>query len=198
MATIYDLKPKFQAILRPIVNFLATKGITPNQVTWAALFLSIFFGALVALTNGATWSLLMIPIVMFVRMAMNAIDGILAKEHNMRTDAGAILNEMSDVVSDAALYLPLAFVDGVSIVLVVLFVIVGIFTEMAGVLAAVISGERRYDGPMGKSDRAFVFGFICLVLGLGAGAGFWLNALLFISILLATLTVVNRSKGALK
>ena len=198
MATIYDLKPKFQAMLRPIVNLLATKGVTPNQVTWAALFLSILFGALVALTNGATWSLLMIPIVMFVRMAMNAIDGILAKEHDMKTDAGAILNEMSDVVSDAALYLPLAFVDGVSIVLVVLFVIVGIFTEMAGVLAAVISDERRYDGPMGKSDRAFVFGFICLVLGLGVGVGLWLNALLFISILLGALTVVNRSKGALK
>ena len=198
MATIYDLKPKFQAILRPIVKFLATKGITPNQVTWAALSLSIFFGILVVLTNGATWSLLMIPIVLFVRMAMNAIDGILAKEHDMKTDAGAILNELSDVISDVALYLPLAFIDGVNIFLVVIFVIVGIFTEMAGVLAAVISDERRYDGPMGKSDRAFVFGFICLVLGLGVGAGFWLDALLVISILLGSLTVVNRSRGALK
>jgi CDP-diacylglycerol---glycerol-3-phosphate 3-phosphatidyltransferase len=198
MATIYDLKPKFQAMLRPIVNILATKGITPNQVTWAALLLSIFAGLMIALSHGALWSLLMIPFIMFIRMAMNAIDGILAKEHDMKTDAGAILNEMSDVVSDVALYLPLAFVDGVSIILVVLFAIVGIFTEMAGVLAAVISGQRRYDGPMGKSDRAFVFGFICLLLGLGVGSGFWLDALLTISILLGVLTVVNRSKGALK
>lgn len=197
MATIYDLKPKFQALLRPIVNLLANKDVTPNQVTWAALFLSIFTGALIAFTQGATWTLLLVPFVMFIRMAMNAIDGILAKEHDMKTDAGAILNEMSDVASDAALYLPLAFVNGVSISLIVLFVIVGIFTEMAGVLAAVISGERRYDGPMGKSDRAFVFGFICLLLGLGVGAGFWLNALLGISIILGVLTVVNRSKGAL-
>ena len=77
MATIYDLKPKFQAMLRPIVNLLATKGITPNQVTLAALLLSIFAGLMIALSHGALWSLLMIPFIMFIRMAMNAIDGIL-------------------------------------------------------------------------------------------------------------------------
>jgi len=195
--TIYDLKPKFQALLRPVVNILAQKGVTPNQITYAALGLSVFAGGLVAITGGAVFTLLLIPFVMFVRMAMNAIDGMLAKEHDMRSDAGAILNEMSDVVSDAALYLPLAFVSGISVVWVVLFVVSAIFTEMAGILAQVISGERRYDGPMGKSDRAFVFGFICLLLGLGVEAGFWSNALLAISTLLASLTVVNRSKRAL-
>jgi len=197
MATIYDLKPKFQALLRPIVNSLAKNGVTPNQVTWAALILSVVAGGLVAVTEGASWALLMIPVVMFVRMAMNAIDGILAKEHDMKTDAGAILNEMSDVISDAALYLPLAFVSGVSTVWIVLFVIAGILTEMAGILAAVISGERRYDGPMGKSDRAFVFGLICLLLGLGLDAGLWLDGLLILATLLAFLTVVRRSKKAL-
>lgn len=195
--TIYDLKPKFQALLRPIVNLLALKGVTPNQVTWAALGLSIFTGALVGFTNGALWTLLLVPAVMFIRMAMNAIDGILAKEHDMKTDAGAILNEMSDVIADAALYLPLAYVSGISAIWVVLFVLTAVFTEMAGILAQVISGERRYDGPMGKSDRAFVFGFICLLLGFGIEAGWWTTGLLIISTLLGSLTVINRAKGGL-
>lgn len=197
MATIYDLKPKFQALLRPIVDFLARKGVAPNQVTWSALILSMLTGALVGFTHGALWTLLFVPVVMFVRMAMNAIDGILAKEHNMKTDEGAMLNEMSDVISDAALYLPLAFVSGVSAVWIVLFVVVGIFSEMAGVLAAVISGERRYDGPMGKSDRAFVFGSICLILGLGFETGMWLDGVLIISTFLGVLTTLNRYRGAL-
>jgi len=195
--TIYDLKPKFQALLRPIVKVLHQKGITPNQVTWAALFLSALMGGLLAWTEGAAWTLLLVPLVMFIRMAMNAIDGILAKEFDMKTDAGAILNEMSDVIADALLYLPLAFVSGVSAVWVVLFVIVGILTEMAGVLAQVISKERRYDGPMGKSDRAFVFGLIALLLGLGLPAGWWVDTLLIITTLMGLLTVIRRSKGAL-
>ena len=198
MATIYDLKPKFQNLLRPIVNYLARKHITPNQVTWAALILSISFGLLIAFTNGVAWSLLLVPVVMFVRMALNAIDGMLAKEHNMQTKVGAILNEMSDVIADTALYLPLIFVAGINNVVIILFVITGILTEMAGVLSASLGGERRYDGPMGKSDRAFVFGFVCLVLGVGVEAGVWVDILFGIATILGVLTVLNRCKGVLQ
>ena len=41
MPSIYDIKPGFQKLLRPITKFLAGKGITPNQVTVAAAVLSI-------------------------------------------------------------------------------------------------------------------------------------------------------------
>ncbi len=195
--TIYDLKPKFQALLRPIVNKLAKKNITPNQVTWSALILSIITGALVALTKGATFILLIIPIVMLVRMALNAIDGMLAREHDLKSNSGAMLNELGDVISDAALYLPLAFVVGISPIWIVLFVVVGIFTEIAGILGSVIGSERRYDGPMGKSDRAFVIGLLALLIGLGIEAGFWSDALLIIATLMGVLTIFNRAKKAI-
>jgi len=195
--TIYDLKPKFQALLRPVVDSLHVKGITPNQVTWAALVLSVVTGALVAMTHGARWTLLLIPFVMFLRMALNAIDGILAKEHDMMSDEGAMLNELGDVVSDAALYLPLAFIVGLSPVLVVLFVVVGLFTEVAGILGAVIGDTRRYDGPMGKSDRAFVVGLLALLIGLGLTPGWWSDGLLVIAIILGLFTVLNRAKKGL-
>ena len=195
--TIYDLKPKFQALLRPIVTTFHAKGITPNQVTWSALILSIITGVLVAATKGATWTLLLVPFVMFIRMALNAIDGILAKEHNMTSDAGAMLNELGDVISDAALYLPLAFIAGLSPVLVVLFVVIGLLTEVAGILGAVIGGTRRYDGPMGKSDRAFVVGLLALLIGLGLTPGWWADGLLLLSIGLGIVTVLNRAKRGL-
>ncbi len=195
--TIYDLKPKFQTLLRPIVNKLAKKNITPNQVTWSALILSVITGALLALTKGATLILLIIPIVMLIRMALNAIDGMLAREHNLKSDLGAMLNELGDVISDAALYLPLAFVAGLSPVLIVLFVIVGIFTEMAGVLGSAIGNKRRYDGPMGKSDRAFIVGLLALLIGFGITPGIWSDGLLIIATLMGVLTVFNRVKRAL-
>ena len=36
--------------------------------------------------------------------------------------------------------------------------------RFCGLLSKSISGVRRYDGPMGKSDRAFFVGIICIVL----------------------------------
>lgn len=198
MATIYDLKPAFQNLLRPIVQNLARAGVTPNQITYAALVLSFIAGGAIALTHGALWALLSIPAVMFVRMALNAIDGMLAKEHDMKSDAGAMLNEMSDVLSDAALYLPFALIGGVSGLWVVLFVIMAILTEMAGVLGALIGGVRRYDGPMGKSDRAFVIGALSLALGLGVLPDGWFDAIMIVVTLMGGWTVLRRSVRGLK
>ncbi|MFZ2889473.1 CDP-alcohol phosphatidyltransferase family protein [Sulfuricurvum sp.] len=197
MATIYDLKPAFQNLLRPIVGRLANIGITPNQITYLALVLSFIAGGAVALTHGAMWTLLSIPAVMFVRMALNAIDGMLAKEYDMKSDAGAMLNEMSDVLSDAALYLPFALIAGVSAIWVVLFVVVAILTEMAGVLGALIGGVRRYDGPMGKSDRAFVIGSLSLMLGLGVLPEGWFDAIMIVATLMGGWTVLRRSMRGL-
>ena len=81
MATIYDLKPRFQLALRPLVAWLAGRGATANQVTISAALLSLLYGALIAVTGGATLVLLGLPVVLFVRMALNAIDGMLAREH---------------------------------------------------------------------------------------------------------------------
>ena len=106
-------------------------------------------------------------------MALNAIDGMLAREHGMKSPEGAVLNELGDVISDAALYLPFALVAGVNAALVVLVVIAAIVGEMAGALGPLLGGQRRYDGPLGKSDRAFAFGTLGFLIGVGVTPGMW-------------------------
>ena len=195
--TIYDLKPAFQNLLRPICKAFARMGITANQVTLAALLISIAVGATFAVYPTARWAALLIPIWLFLRMALNAIDGMLAREHHMQSSLGGILNELSDVASDAALYLPFAFVPGISPEVIVLVVVLSVFAEMAGVVAVQIGASRRYDGPMGKSDRAFVFGLLGLLLASGVDPGRWVNAALIIVALITFWTVVNRCRKAL-
>ena len=190
--TIYDLKPAFQNLLRPSCRSLANAGVTANQVTMGALLISVVVGALFALNPAARWAALLIPIWLFLRMALNAIDGMLAREHGMQSELGGFLNELSDVAADAALYLPFAMVAGVSPMLVVVTVILSLLTEMAGVVSVQVGASRRYDGPMGKSDRAFVFGLFGLLLGLGVDLGGWANLALMVVALLTTLTIYNR------
>jgi CDP-diacylglycerol--glycerol-3-phosphate 3-phosphatidyltransferase len=190
--TIYDLKPAFQNLLRPSCRALASAGITANQVTMVALLISFVVGALFALNPATRWAALLIPLWLFLRMALNAIDGMLAREHGMQSELGGFLNELSDVAADAALYLPFAMVAGVSPMLVVVTVILSLLTEMAGVVSVQVGASRRYDGPMGKSDRAFVFGLFGLLLGLGVELGWWANLALLIVALLTMLTIYNR------
>lgn len=197
MASIYDLKPRFQGLLRPLTNALAGAGITANQVTVTATLLSIVTGTTIAFWPDKHWSLLLIAPVLFIRMALNAIDGMLAREHHQASKLGAILNELGDVLSDAALYLPLALVPGIEPVWVVLAVLLAVISEMTGVVAVQIGAARRYDGPMGKSDRALVFGAVSLLLGLGVAPGVWTTGVFILVLALLGLTIANRARRAL-
>ena len=197
MPSIYDLKPAFQARLRPMADRLARAGITPNQVTLAGIGLSITAGLAIALFPAHVWPLWLVPVALFLRMALNAIDGMLAREHDMQTALGAMLNELGDVVSDAALYLPFAGLAVLSAPLVVSVVVVGIFTEMTGVVAQTLGASRRYDGPMGKSDRAALFGTIAVWVALFGGPALLLDGILMLAAVLLTLTVIQRARRAL-
>jgi len=58
--------------------------------------------------------------------------------------------------------------------LVVVAVLLAWLTEFAGVLAQTVVLRVAYDGPLGKSDRAFVFGLLALLLAAGVPlAPYW-------------------------
>lgn len=198
MASVYDLKPKFQNLLRPLCAGMARAGVTANQVTLAAMLLSLALGIAMAATSAAHWTLLLLPPLLFVRMALNAIDGMLAREFHQKSRLGAVLNELGDVVSDAALYLPFALVPGITPLLAAVVVIIAVMTEMTGVVAIQIGATRRYDGPFGKSDRALFYGALALALGLGLAPGRWADAVLVLAALAGLLTIFNRARSGLR
>ncbi len=198
LATIYDIKPQFQKLLRPVTRQLAAIGVTANHVTIAAAILSVFAGVLIAVWPDQNWPLLVLPAMLFLRMALNAIDGMLAREHGMKSRLGAVLNGLGDVVSDASLYLPLALVPGLSATLIVIVTILAIISEMTGVISVQVGATRRYDGPLGKSDRAFAFGLLALVLAFGVPRGGWVNIYLTLLVVLGLLTIINRARRALR
>jgi CDP-diacylglycerol--glycerol-3-phosphate 3-phosphatidyltransferase len=197
MPTIYSLKPRFQQSLRPLVRILHRGGATANMVTLAAVVASILYGAWMAIEPGRKQPLLLLPVFMFIRMALNAIDGMLAREFNQQSKAGAILNEMGDVVSDAALFMPFALLPGVRPEIVLAVVFLSVLSEFAGVMGQVVGNSRRYDGPLGKSDRAALFGTVGLVLGLGWPVAAWIDPVLVLAAILLCATIWNRARHAI-
>ncbi|AXO86997.1 CDP-alcohol phosphatidyltransferase family protein [Pseudomonas parafulva] len=197
MPSIYQLKPRFQALLRPTVQRLHDRGVTANQVTVFAALVSVLLGLLLAALPDVTGLFILLPVWMLLRMALNAVDGMLAREFGQQSTLGGYLNELCDVIADAALYLPFALLTGVWPVLVVLVVILAIVSEYAGVMGPLVGASRRYDGPMGKSDRAFAFG----VLGTGVAFGLlpasWINGLLLVILALSLYTLYNRVRHGL-
>ncbi|MFD1244969.1 CDP-alcohol phosphatidyltransferase family protein [Paralysiella testudinis] len=196
--SIYALKPRFQNLLRPGVRYLHGKGVTANQVTLAACAVSVLLGVVLALAAGHSGLFWLLPVWLFVRMALNAVDGMLAREFGQQSALGGYLNEITDVVADAALYLPFAFVAPFGGLQIGLLIFVAAMSEFCGVLGQVHGNGRRYDGPLGKSDRAFIFGALGLWYALAGSLPGWLNAVMWLLLPLLLWTCWRRIHNGLK
>jgi len=175
--SLYQLKSQFQDQLRPISDALVEQKVTANQVTVSAILLSL--GTAYVIAKPATekqelW--LLLPSSLFVRMALNAIDGMMAREHGQASMLGEVLNEVGDIVADTALIASLAphvangnlqasainLPNNISIHQqhIVGLIVLSIGTELLGIASNRMLDIRANQGPLGKSDRAFVLGVL--------------------------------------
>lgn len=197
MATLYDIKPAFQSLLRPAVGRMAAAGITANGVTIAAMLLSVAAGALMAAFPAQRALFLLLPLVLFARMALNAVDGMLAREFGQASTLGMYLNELADIVSDLALILPFALVQPFAPAGVIAFAIAAIIVEFAGVLGIPAGIGRNYAGPLGKSDRALALGAVAIAVGTGLPLPAWTSWIFPLLAAVSAATAVNRVRAGL-
>ena len=199
MISVYQLKSKFSDILRPIVNFMVKIGITANMVTISAFILSILTGiAVYFYAPKCVCAYWILPIALFVRMALNNIDGVIAREHNQKSNIGAIYNELGDILSDIVIYVPLLYVCGCCYWIIFAFTVLTIISETVGIMGVQIGASRHYEGPMGKSDRAFWFSILAIALVYTTIPAKALLIFMGIIIVLLAYTTFNRIQGALK
>jgi CDP-diacylglycerol--glycerol-3-phosphate 3-phosphatidyltransferase len=194
MPSTYQLKSRFQSLLRPLAACLYRAGVTANQITVGACLISVAIGAWTL--HGAHRNAMFLLIAFWcpLRMAANALDGMLAREYGQASRRGALLNELGDVMSDIALYLPFAWVAGSQPWLVMTIIVLAVCSESAGWLGTAINHARANHGPMGKSDRALAFGIIALLIGCGVPVEPFINTLWLGIAVLLLLTIVNRAR----
>ena len=85
-----------------------------------------------------------------------------------------------------------------NVLLIFLFTILTIISETVGIMGIQIGASRHYDGPMGKSDRAFWLSMLAIVAYFHTISCKSLSIFLGIVCILLVYTIFNRVKGALK
>jgi CDP-diacylglycerol--glycerol-3-phosphate 3-phosphatidyltransferase len=194
MAGIYQVKPVFQRSLSGIEQWLVARRVHPDWLTYAALVLSIGGGAVLYLAPDHRWLLVLIPIVVVVRTALNALDGLVAKRTGLARPWGEVLNEFCDRVADVALLGSLALAAPTVHLLGGVVVVLMLLTSYLAVLSKAAGGRRQYAGPMGKADRMMLLG-IAAVVGLFVPLTLTYNA--YLGLVLAGLvpTLVARARA---
>ena len=142
--------------------------------------------------------LLILPIALLIRMALNALDGMMARTYQMQSKKGEILNELGDVISDFLMFFPLLKLFSVQLYILIAFLFMSLMNEYAGILGKAVAGNRRYEGPMGKSDRAFVIGVLSLIYYFTNSLANYIDYSFLLLILLLIISTYSRIKNTLK
>jgi len=162
---LYLQKGNFQKVVR----WMAGSWMSANQATLFALCFVVLtaIGFYVGLTySNYRWLLLLVPIFLILRMAMNALDGMLAREYGTGSVAGELFNEGLDIVGDTICYGSLFFIPNPPHLSLTLFLILAWMAEYVGVLGKGLpGGVRRHETFLGgKPDRAVWMGGLALLL----------------------------------
>ena len=162
---IYAIKPAFQRSLKPIERVLVDNKVHPTPINLAALVLSIIGGCSLAYSGEYQWLLIIVPFVAFLRTALNALDGMVARELDVANrEFGEVLNETLDRISDAALLFGLTLASYTSLTLGAVATITVLITSYLSIVSKAAGGSRQYGGVMGKADRMIVLGAGSVVL----------------------------------
>lgn len=196
MISVYKLKPKFQQLLTPVLLFLHKNKITANQITIGSILLSVVIGVLFWNAGISKWLFLSLPIGLLLRMALNALDGMMARKFDQTSKLGEVLNEVGDIISDVIIFFPLLKFQPESLYLIVIFIVLSVINEFAGLMGKIVGKERRYDGPMGKSDRALILGLYGLLIFFGvsiSSVSEYIFGMIIILLVISTYTRLKKS-----
>lgn len=168
--SLYAIKPAFIRRLRRVEDALVARGVSADALTLAAVVVSLAAGGAIAAgglaDRPAIW--LAVPPLVLVRLALNALDGSVARRTGTARPFGAALNEAGDRASDAATIGSAGFVAGPALALAA--VAAALAASLCGVLALALTGRRDNGGPMGKADRAALLALGATVGALGGSA----------------------------
>lgn len=156
MSGLYSVKPWFVRRLRRVEDFLVEHRVSPDTLSVVAVAVSVAAGAVLAaggvLSEPLLW--LLVPPLGIVRLALNALDGAVARRIGSGRPFGDVMNEMSDRISDVAMLAPLAFVVQPALAFAALTC--ALLASAAGCAGRAVTGGRMSGGPMGKADRVAV------------------------------------------
>ncbi len=161
---LYSIKPRFQKTLLPISNFFIKNKISPTTINVLALIISLTGAIALAFSEKYIFLLLYIPVMAVIRTALNALDGMVARQMNAKNkEYGEVLNEFFDRVSDVLIFGSFILISVVVVEFLFISIILVLLNSYLGIVSKAAGGKRIYSGLIGKADRMFLISLFCVL-----------------------------------
>ena len=198
------MKFPYRRVLHPLG--VRMRRVDPDILGYAATFTAVLSGICYMFARGNPGPLFMAVSLIFFRMTLNTLDGVIAIEKNKKTLLGDIVNVLPDRYSDVFLMAGIIF-SPLCDYHIGVFAAASVFlVSFTGVLGEALGVGWQRQGPLGKVERLImiilfsVFQYVKLYtkspyLSL---AGFYLTPMevcMLLFIVLGQVTVYKRLKG---
>ena len=191
--TLYAVKPRFQAALRRLADGCVRGGISADALTGAGLGAAAGAGAILAAAGARPgWLVAGVPLLLFGRIACNALDGMVARAAGSARPWGTVLNETGDRLADLLVFGGLIASGALPPFAALALLPALLLVSYLGVIGQAAGGARCHAGPLGKADRMLLVGLYCPLAPWLPGAGAALGWALLGGL---ALTAINRLRA---
>jgi CDP-diacylglycerol--glycerol-3-phosphate 3-phosphatidyltransferase len=161
--SLYAVKPRFQVALRRVAARCVSGGVSADALTAAGLGAAAVAGVTIGVAGAHPgWWLALVPLLLFARLACNALDGMVARDAGTARPWGTVLNETGDRVADLLVCGGLVASGALPPFAALALLPALLFVSYLGVIGQAAGGARCYAGPLGKADRMALVSLYCL------------------------------------
>ena len=160
--------------LGPFVGAARTVGLSPNGVSVIAFLLAGAAGGVYAVAGRNPLLYLVGAILVFLNGWLDLVDGALAREMDVASAAGDLLDHVLDRYADLVIIVGLA--AGVGEWILGIAAVTGVLmTSYLGTQAQAVGLDRVYGGLLGRADRLALVGIVTGVAAFIQPVGLGLN-----------------------
>lgn len=142
-----------------VAKYLASKNITPNQISVLSIVFSALGGGILLLAATTQAISLYVAFPLYIagiqlRLLCNLFDGMVAVEGGKKSYNGDLYNDIPDRFADALLIIPAGYVaGGAGIELAWLAALLAVMTAYFRWIGAYKTTKHYFTGPMAKQHR---------------------------------------------
>jgi len=196
---LYLWKFGFRKFLHPLAKLL--RKTNPDLISYLATVVAFFTGVCFYFAWQFPYFFLLSAFLIFLRMVLNTLDGIIALEQNKTSLKGEIVNAFPDRYSDIFTLCGILFSSHKYFYLGTLALVFTLLISYTGMLGKAIGVSWQHQGPLGKVERLvslIVFSFLQFLF-IHLNLDINLTGLLFIWFIIGSqITIFNRLRGMLR
>lgn len=143
----------FRKTAHATVRFCVRWRIHPDTISYLSIGASALAGLCFWQSMASPWLLIVAPLVCYVRLWLNMLDGMVAIASRQASARGEILNDLPDRISDVLIFAGVAH-SGLSIPYSAYWAaIFALMTAYVGMLGQAVGAHREFSGVMAKPWR---------------------------------------------